>query len=305
VSNAVGVLRNDRVEYPQHQGLPRPLLSRRHGNTLIGTLRKTYGPAFAPGLSDRDKLSDVLHKLDEPSLSKLVRDHDAGRLHEITRGDRAPQPGVDHRHRNKDGEISKKHANTLIETLRKTYGPAFTPGFSDRDKLSGVLHKLDEPSLSKLVEDHDAGRLHESTRGDRTPQPGLDHRHRNKDGEIGRKHGTTLIGTLRKTYGPAFAPGLSDQDKLSDVLHKLDEPSLSKLVQDHDAGHLHAIIRGDRAPRFDVVHIFGRAPDDPQAWRVQLRDGTIANISVTTSSSATIDETIFEYHDVFKRLADE
>jgi len=215
------------------------------------------------------------------------------------------QPGLDHRHRDKDGQVSARHGNTLIGTLRKTYGPAFAPGFSDRDKLSDVLQKLDESSLSKLVQDHDAGRLHAITRGDRAPQPGVDHRHRNKDGEISKKHANTLIGTLRKTYGPAFAPGLSDRDKLSDVLHKLDEPSLSKLVQDHDAGHLHAIIRGDRIPRFDVVRIFGRAPDDPQAWRVQLRDGTIANISVTTSSSATIDETIFEYRDVFKRLADE
>jgi hypothetical protein len=28
-----------------------------------------------------EKLSDVLHKLDEPSLSKLVRDHQHGKLH--------------------------------------------------------------------------------------------------------------------------------------------------------------------------------------------------------------------------------
>jgi len=60
-------------------------ISKKHGNALIGTLRKTYGPVFASGFSDRDKLSDVLHKLDEPSLSKLVQDHDAGRLHEIAR----------------------------------------------------------------------------------------------------------------------------------------------------------------------------------------------------------------------------
>lgn len=71
------------------------------------------------------------------------------------------QPGLDHRHRDKDGEISKKHGNTLVGTLRKTYGPSFASGFSDRDKLSDVLDKLDEPSLSKLVRDHEAGRLHE------------------------------------------------------------------------------------------------------------------------------------------------
>jgi hypothetical protein len=32
------------------------------------------------------------------------------------------QPGLDHRHRDKNGEISRKHGNTLIRTLRETYG---------------------------------------------------------------------------------------------------------------------------------------------------------------------------------------
>jgi hypothetical protein len=31
-------------------------------------------------------------------------------------------------------------------------------------------------------------------------QPGLDNRHRDKDGTIARKHGNTLIRTLRETY---------------------------------------------------------------------------------------------------------
>ena len=35
----------------------------------------------------------------------------------------------------------------------------------------------------------------------------LDNRHRNKDGEIGHKHGNTLIRTLRKVYGQSFAAG--------------------------------------------------------------------------------------------------
>ncbi len=41
---------------------------------LISTLRQTYGANFAPGLSGHMKLNDVLHILDEPSLSQLVRD---------------------------------------------------------------------------------------------------------------------------------------------------------------------------------------------------------------------------------------
>ncbi len=32
------------------------------------------------------------------------------------------KPGLDGRHRNKDGEISGKHGNTLVRTLRKVYG---------------------------------------------------------------------------------------------------------------------------------------------------------------------------------------
>jgi hypothetical protein len=54
-----------------------------------------------------------------------------------------------------------------------------------------------------------------------------------------KKHGNMLIGTLR-TYGPHFAKGCADDEKLSDVLHKLDEPSLSALVEDHEAGTLEA-----------------------------------------------------------------
>ena len=59
---------------------------------------------------------------------------------------------------------------------------------------------------------------------------GLDGRHRDKNGEISRKHGNTLIGTLRKTYGASFAHGFPDDAKLQEVLSKLDEPSLNKLV---------------------------------------------------------------------------
>jgi hypothetical protein len=40
--------------------------------------------------------------------------------------------------------------------------------------------------------------------------------HRDKNGEISRKHGYTLIRTLRKTYGPGFAGGCADDAKLSD-----------------------------------------------------------------------------------------
>jgi hypothetical protein len=61
---------------------------------------------------------------------------------------------------------------------------------------------------------------------------GLDHRHRDRNGQISRKHGNTLIRTLRETYGPSFAPNCDPNAKLSDCLDQIDEPSLSKLVRD-------------------------------------------------------------------------
>ncbi len=45
-------------------------------------------------------------------------------------------------------------------------------------------------------------------------QPGLDGRHRDLNGEIHRKRGDTLIGTLRKEYGPDFAPGVRSDMRL-------------------------------------------------------------------------------------------
>ncbi len=68
-------------------------------------------------------------------------------------------------------------------------------------------------------------------------------RHRDKNGAISRKHGNTLIGTLRKTYGADFAKNCAESDRLSDVLHKMDESSLSKLVRDHQAGKLEQICK--------------------------------------------------------------
>ncbi|MGY3233512.1 hypothetical protein ACVWZ4_005954 [Bradyrhizobium sp. USDA 4472] len=67
---------------------------------------------------------------------------------------------------------------------------------------------------------------------------GLDGRHRDKDGEIIKKHGNTLIGTLRHIYGKSFAAGYPDTTRLSEVLQQLNETSLSQLRRDHQTGHL-------------------------------------------------------------------
>jgi hypothetical protein len=74
-------------------------------------------------------------------------------------------------------------------------------------------------------------------------EPGLDHRHLDKNGEISRKHGNTLVRTLRRIYGAGFAPGCRDEEKLSDILHEFDEASLSQLHRDHDGRQLEGKIR--------------------------------------------------------------
>lgn len=66
-------------------------------------------------------------------------------------------------------------------------------------------------------------------------------RHRDKNGEIGRKHGNTLVGTLRRTYGGSFALGCRDDENLGDILHKIDEHSLSALLRDHQRQKLDEI----------------------------------------------------------------
>ena len=52
-----------------------------------------------------------------------------------------------------------------------------------------------------------------STTGAQMKQPELDQRHRDKNGEISKKHGNALIGTLRKQYGAMFAKGCTDQER--------------------------------------------------------------------------------------------
>jgi hypothetical protein len=64
-------------------------------------------------------------------------------------------------------------------------------------------------------------------------QPGLDGRHRDKDGRIAKKHGNTLVASIRLNY-PGFAPNERGSAKLIDVLDRLDEASLTKLLNERD-----------------------------------------------------------------------
>ena len=74
-------------------------------------------------------------------------------------------------------------------------------------------------------------------------RPNIGERHRDKNGDISRKHGNTLVRTLRKIYRPSFAVDCKDDEKLSDVLHKIDAPSLSQMIYHHEAGQLGNKIR--------------------------------------------------------------
>ena len=65
------------------------------------------------------------------------------------------------RHRDKNGQMSRKHGNTLVSTLRGIYGPTFAPNCQPTAMLSDVRAELDEPSLTHLVHDEEADRLHE------------------------------------------------------------------------------------------------------------------------------------------------
>jgi hypothetical protein len=67
--------------------------------------------------------------------------------------------GYENRHRNHDGEISHKHGNTLVRTLRQIYGRSFAAGYPEIEKLSDVLLQLNETSLSQLRRDHETGHL--------------------------------------------------------------------------------------------------------------------------------------------------
>ena len=61
---------------------------------------------------------------------------------------------------------------------------------------------------------------------------GLDDRCRDREGEIRQKRGDTLISTLRKTYGPDFAPGVRRDMRLDTLRKRSGGDSLSKILRD-------------------------------------------------------------------------
>ena len=65
-------------------------------------------------------------------------------------------------------------------------------------------------------------------------ETGLDDRCRDADGEIRRKRGDTLVGTLRDEYGPNFAPGIRSDMRLDTLLDRTGAASLSDFLRSHN-----------------------------------------------------------------------
>jgi hypothetical protein len=61
--------------------------------------------------------------------------------------------GLDQRCRDENGEIRQKRGDTLIKTLRKTYGPDFAAGMRSDARLDTLRERSGDESLSKLVKD--------------------------------------------------------------------------------------------------------------------------------------------------------
>lgn len=59
--------------------------------------------------------------------------------------------GLDGRQRDADGEIRRKRGDTLVRTLRQTYGDDFAKGMRADTKLKTVLQREGVDSLSDIL----------------------------------------------------------------------------------------------------------------------------------------------------------
>jgi hypothetical protein len=67
---------------------------------------------------------------------------------------------------------------------------------------------------------------------DHSCNEGLDDRCRDQDGELHQKRGDTLVGTLRKTYGADFAPGVRSDMRLDTLRERMGGASLPKILKE-------------------------------------------------------------------------
>lgn len=109
----------------------------KRGDTHLSTLERTYGE-----ISDRraDTHLSTLREINGLSLSKIVRQQP-----EVTHA-----PGLNGRHRNQDGRLRQKRSDTLVETLRQTYGENFASGFPGGWTL-GLVREVTGQSLTQLA----------------------------------------------------------------------------------------------------------------------------------------------------------
>jgi len=110
----------------------------KRGDTHLATLEASYGE-----ISDRrgDTHLATLRALRGLSLSKLVKAEP-----EVTHA-----PGLNDRSRNQNGRLRQKRSDTLVETLRQTYGQDFAAGFP-ADWNLGLVRFVTGQSLTQLVE---------------------------------------------------------------------------------------------------------------------------------------------------------
>jgi hypothetical protein len=66
--------------------------------------------------------------------------------------------GLDERCQDVNGEIRRKRSDTLVRTLRETYGPGFAPGIRSDAKLGTVLDRSGSSSLSEYLKKPDRNR---------------------------------------------------------------------------------------------------------------------------------------------------
>jgi hypothetical protein len=59
--------------------------------------------------------------------------------------------GLDDRCRDVDGEIRQKRGDTLVGTLRKTYGEDFAAGVRSDTRLDTLRDRMGGASLSKII----------------------------------------------------------------------------------------------------------------------------------------------------------
>jgi hypothetical protein len=105
--------------------------------------------------------------------------------------------------RNHDPQTSdKKYFETTIGDLRKLHGANFAKDCAENETIADVLQR--RPSFTRLI------RYHERKRNE-------------------GKYSETTIGDLRRLYGPEFARGCADNEKIADVLRKI--PSLMRVIR--------------------------------------------------------------------------